>query len=756
MLVAVAMTLAIVVATVAGIAPAASANEPAVTSNDSSVSKAILDPDGNRTAVTQADDTTSSTGVTVSIEAITPVVTSTSGLTVTATIKNGTGSALGSGTFAAFANLSHTFVSRTDIQQWAEGSSNIPVPDSLGSVEVSPIADGDSATVTLTVPADNDVLKSLASWGPRPLALEYVADDGTTTVDYTFLTRSWDGLSGTKTPELNVAVAMPLTSDGWAANETAMDKLLTGKSTSATDPSGVVALTDDADNELKAKDKLADQYSSLNIVADPRVLADIGTPHIRGVMQPGDFDITAYAEIDDARLYESAGVTLQSWAAETGLNTYRAAIGDDSATSTAYAWQGDGIWTLDALAQAREQGYTTVIATHDFDQSDDSTVHTSTMVVPTSAGNVTVLVAQSVLSTLAGGEATSADADAETTSAGRVARFMAQSAFYQMEQPYTDRHLLVTMSDSTTASEAGELMAALRDADWLDLTDLAALADADPYASGDDASALVPSTTGDSSVRTSAIKAALESLKSSRTDISRFVDSVLVTGDGDSATAAAGGTGNGAGDGNGAGNGSDGASADGSSSSDDASSDSQARVSAASWGQYLLQAESATALLAMGGSAKRMETMVQAARQFADELMDAVSITSSNDVNVVSETASLPVTVSNSLPYPVNVKVSSITDSMEIVTSRFAETTVPAAGEAQVTFTIRVSTSGTTIATEQLLDRQDQAFGKSKTTTITSALQISDKSGVAFIVLAVVLGILGLWRQFHRKKDPDE
>jgi hypothetical protein len=29
-------------------------------------------------------------------------------------------------------------------------------------------------------------------------------------------------------------------------------------------------------------------------------------------------------------------------------------------------------------------------------------------------------------------------------------------------------------------------------------------------------------------------------------------------------------------------------------------------------------------------------------------------------------------------------------------------------------------------------------------------------SGFVFIAIAIALGLLGLWRQFHRKKDPDE
>ena len=135
------------------------------------------------------------------------------------------------------------------------------------------------------------------------------------------------------------------------------------------------------------------------------------------------------------------------------------------------------------------------------------------------------------------------------------------------------------------------------------------------------------------------------------------------------------------------------------------------------------------------------------------QLTNAHTITPTESVNVVSETAKMPVTISNSHPYPVKVKVSSLTDSMQIVTSRFDTVQVPPHGEAQVAFTIRVSTSGTANATISLFDRNGAAFGATQVTHITSALQMS---GFVIIGFAVLLGAVGLWRQFNRKKDPDE
>ena len=162
------------------------------------------------------------------------------------------------------------------------------------------------------------------------------------------------------------------------------------------------------------------------------------------------------------------------------------------------------------------------------------------------------------------------------------------------------------------------------------------------------------------------------------------------------------------------------------------------------------------ALRALGGNAPVRERMTAGARDLASKLMGGVAITPTERVTVVSETASMPVTVSNNHPYPVRVRISSLTDSMEIVTTRFSDVDVPAHGSTQTTFTIRVSTTGSATARLTLLDRDGKQFSAPKYTPIISTLQISDTSGFVFVAVAVALGLLGLWRQFHRKKDPDE
>ena len=541
---------------------------------------------------------------------------------------------------------------------------------------------------------------------------------------------------------------MPLTSHDWKTNTAVTDGLLSSGSGSVR-PSDAVTLGADDARALKAKDELAARFEHLQIVGDPLVLRAVGTPHVQAISQPGMFDVTTYARVGDAGAYTRAGITDQGWRAETGVNLLRSALGDEGAQTRAIAWQGEGSWTMQALNTARAQGYETVVATRDFALQDDATATTETYRVPTDHGEVTVLTAQSTLSALAQQQPTSAQASAEQTDAGRLQRLIAQSAFYQMEQPYESRSLLVCLGESTNSTFVTSLMTALNSASWVHLASIDELATAESAIEPSQMPDLINQYVGQQMPAVSTALEALNALARSRDDIERFNTSILVAGqsaqaaDGSSPSAAVQESGT--------------ASPQSPpSASPSASAQASARLSADAWAQYLLQAHDAFALPALSPHASAREAMVNGAQRFADALLNRITLVPSGSLNVVSETASMPVTVSNKLPYPISVRVSSLTDSMEIVTSRLSDVEVAPNSEAQTSFVVRVSTSGTTVAREQLLDRRDQPFGAVQQTTITSSLQLSDKSGIAIIALAVVLGLLGLWRQFHRKKDPDE
>ena len=104
------------------------------------------------------------------------------------------------------------------------------------------------------------------------------------------------------------------------------------------------------------------------------------------------------------------------------------------------------------------------------------------------------------------------------------------------------------------------------------------------------------------------------------------------------------------------------------------------------------------------------------------------------------ESAKMPITVSNDLPYAVSVQVNSLTDSMQIVTSRTADIDIPSHSDAQVTFTIRVSTSGSSTAHVSLTDREGNSFGNTQDTAITSVMRVSDASGFIIIGLRRATG----------------
>ena len=656
-------------------------------------------------------------GAMLSIDSSTAVLTDTSGYHLSATVTNTTDQEIPSGTLTLAMNAFYTFVSRNDIQEWSEGIGQIPTPDIVGQSEVPALQPGASANVHIDADSNQETLASVNSWGPKPVTLSYEANGVQQDEAHTFATRTGAGINTPDTPAMNITIVQPLEAQGWTTDNTMLEQLVNKGGVTSAELSKIAVPGKEDEARLKSLEQTFTKHDKLQVVADPTYLKAMSMPtQVDGITQPSLFDITAYSALNDSKTYDSSGVGTSQWSAEQALKSYQSALGDPNASMTTYAWQGTGNWTIEALTKAKQQGYDTVIATHDFEADDAATAETGKAIVSTDTGDVTVLTAQSVLSNLAQGKATSSDAEAdgEGTTAGRLARFVAQSAFYQMEQPYAERNLLVCLNDNSDPAVVDALMTDVEQSPWLNITDLNTLSNADPTLSGDDAAAIVPQSDGINDATRANLRQTLSTLATSASDIKRFNASILT---------------------------------------DDAK---QAPAGLKTWRRQLVNAHGIMALHALGSENPAGSTMVEGAGQLASLLINGVAITPTENVNVVSETAQMPVTISNSHPYPVTVKVSSLTNSMQIVTSRFDTVEVPAHGEAQVAFIIRVATSGTADATLSLQDRQGITFGATQTTHITSALQISDKTGFIIIGIAVLLGALGLWRQFHRKKDPDE
>ena len=662
----------------------------------------------------------------LSINSSTAVLTDTSGYHLNATVTNTTGQEIPAGTLTLAMNAFYTFVSRNDIQDWSEGNGRIPTPQSVGQADVPALQPGASANVSIDADAHQESLAAINSWGPKPVLLSYSANGTPLAQSHTFVTRTGAGLHTPSTPALHITVAQPLAANGWTTDSKLLGQLVDEGGISSSKLAKIAMPSKDDDARLKSLQQTFAKHDMLQVVGDPTYLQVVGDPtylqamamptRVDGITQPALFDMTAYSAMNNAPAYSAAGINDRQWSAAKARKTYQSALGDSNADITAYAWQGNGNWTLQALTKARQQGYGTVIATHDFEEDDAATVRTGKTVVSTDAGDITVLSAQNVLSGLAQGKATSddANADSEGTTAGRLARFVAQSAFYQMEQPYAERNLLVCLNEDSDPSVVDALMSDIEQSPWLNLTDLATLKDADISEDAASMSTDLPQTDGLTDGMRSDVQQTLSALANSSSNIKRFNTSILVKPNG------------------------------------------KDESDVNTWSRQLTNAHTIMALHALGGESPSRSTMAEGANQLAALLINGVAITPTESVNVVSETAKMPVTISNSHPYPVKVKVSSLTDSMQIVTSRFDTVQVPPHGEAQVAFTIRVSTSGTANATISLFDRNGAAFGATQVTHITSALQISDKSGFVIIGFAVLLGAVGLWRQFNRKKDPDE
>ncbi|WP_297316915.1 DUF6049 family protein [uncultured Bifidobacterium sp.] len=703
----------------------------------------------------------------ISLKSSTPVVTDRSGYTLRVTVTNTESQELRDSTLSVGTNAFYSFSSRTDMQSWSEGRTRIPTPDDLDSRHLDSIKPGQSADVTVAAAADNTALKKMVTWGPKPVRLTLTGKDNQVLAEtWTFLTRTWDGLPNAGTPAMSMTMVLPLTTTGWTVEEKSMTALMTqtdeavaesakngGNSASppatktpdeqdqtatAANEGKVITLSRQATKTQDAQRQLLTRHSALQVLADPTYLTAFNEhPRVNGLIQPADFDISTYAGQDPNR-YIQAGIAPESWSTKAGTDLYARTFPDQGKVETdrAYAWQGRQEWSMDSVTEARKAGYTHVIAPRGFEAGAGASAHTGKFTVNTQAGQVTILSAQRELSNLAQGNPTSTKATGEQTQAGQVARFMAQSAFYQMEQPYDQRDLMVCFDTDQDSQQVEQIMAGLEHAPWISLGSLDSLDKAADYSLGP--SRLQENRESDSKQNSGTV-GTLDSLTNSRQDITRFSNAILAAPSSSQPTASA----------------TTGKSDSQALARQDADTTARQSKDPTNWLQRITKAHDCLALHALGGT-KSAPALADQARAVSDRLLDGIRITPSESLTVVSETASMPVTVSNNHPYPVYARVSAKTDSMEIVTSRTADTIIPARSEAQVTFKVRVATAGQANVDITLIDRNGKPFGQTRRARITSNLRLSDMSGLIIVVIAVLLGMVGLWRQFHRKKDPDE
>ena len=755
-----------------------------------------------------------SEGLSLTLAKATPIITASSGYQASVTITNKSSQAAQAGTLT-LRTSQYSLISSSNAQDWAEGRYN-PYLFDLAQVSVPALKRNSSVTVTVTLKADDRNLASLRNWGPKPLEVVYQAAaqpnsgeadprTGTTLSAHlnTFVTRSHDGLDEFKTPQMALTVVMPVVATGWQVRTQTSDtasvnqknKKLAATLALVHDPMSTdfpLTLTKKAKAYTLAQLKLLKDYPHLQSVVDPALLASLredNTPTsgkapasrsvaislyqaMSSISQPYSFDISRLTL--DPEGFEKAGVSADTWSVQagdslasdfqssssssssqpssTGENSGQSKKTEENSSSStpasvakgAIAWEGSSSWTARSLETAARAGYKTVIANSARPVADDSIVETGHVVMNTAAGDVTVLVTQSTLTQLAEGQKTSEQALAENSDAGRLQRFIAQSAIFQMQQPYVQRNLLVSLGSRTSLANSRALLSALQSADWLKSGTLA-----DLRQGATNVSAHFDLAPDGNTAHTHAASTArqLSTLTKTLTTLSQLKKNVLVKASAKSSD---------------------------NPGKEDKTDNPQplARQNAKSSGEddvtqdeWLAKLETSHMHLALASFASENAdtqngsadlTALQADQKMNAELSNAVSIVKPSVINVFSESAQTPVTVTNRLPYPVKVKLAAQTDTQLTTVSSEKTLTVHENSEAQATLHVRVVGTSQTTLSIQVTDEQGNVLGEPQTTMLYTQLPLNDLSGDILIVLAVVLGIVGLRRQFTRKKDPDQ
>lgn len=705
---------------------------------------------------------TKSKGISLKIVKSTSILTDKSGYHISLLLKNNSSKDFPEGKIQVTFNPWYTFMSRTDLQKWSQAESRIPTPQLIGEISVPALASGKSYSAQIDVDANSQNLSNIIYWGPKPVSITYSSLDFKHYYSVkSFVTRANIGIKNVQTPPINVTLLMPIIakSSDWRFNiskhnispsintisESQED--LSGSTTGSTASSTTnrkIRLSKSSIKRITSLINLVQKHPKLQTIADPNTLKfsePTFTPSV--FMQNNGFNISRYAESENHVSYKLAGIGLDSWSKKSSVleNTTTKPLNIDS-----YAFQTGEKWTLRALEQAAANGYKTVVATSGFDPlANRFAVKNGVYEVQTSSGVVKVLSCQETLNELINGHFTNVQSAAESTSAGLLNRLAAQSAFYQMEQPYMPRHLLLTFSPDSSIPLIESVVSILEKSPWISLLDINSLTQSKAITKEHLGYSPVPKASAIEGKSLIASKAKISQLASDRMLVNQFINSILDQNELNNHKTCE------------------------SDAQSLAKQNAKLKINQNSkiWSENLIKLFDAMAQRELdntlnsasqsNSSASKSQTQTKnGTHDLAKMLISGINIIPPKDVTLVSETATMPITISNTNPYPISVYLTAYTNSMEIVTRRKTPVKIAANSESQVILPLRSTTSSKVKATFALEDRNHNVFSGTKETAITSTLQISDKSGTIIIIFAFALGALGLWRQFNRKKDPDE
>lgn len=705
---------------------------------------------------------TKSKGISIKIVKSTSILTDKSGYHISLLLKNNSSKDFPEGKIQVTFNPWYTFMSRTDLQKWSQAESRIPTPQLIGEVSVPALASGKSYSAQIDVDANSQNLSNIIYWGPKPVSITYSSLDFKHYYSVkSFVTRANIGIKNVQTPPINVTLLMPIIakSSDWRFNiskhnispsintisesQEDLSNHTTGSTTGST-TNQKIRLSKNSIKRITSLINLVQKHPKLQTIADPNTLKfsePTFTPSV--FMQNNGFNISRYAESENHVSYKLAGIGLDSWSKKSSVleNSTTKPLNLDS-----YAFQTGEKWTLRALEQAAANGYKTVVATSGFDPlANRFAVKNGVYEVQTSSGSVKVLSCQETLNELINGHFTSVQSAAETTSAGLLNRLAAQSAFYQMEQPYMPRHLLLTFSPDSSIPLIESVVSILEKSPWISLLDINSLTRSKAITKEHLGYSPVPKASAIEGKSLIASKSKISQLASDRMLVNQFINSILDQNELNNHKTCE------------------------SDAQSLAKQNAKLKINQNSkiWSENLIKLFDAMAQRELNNtlnsasqsnsSASESQTQTKnGTHDLAKMLISGINIIPPKDVTLVSETATMPITISNTNPYPISVYLTAYTNSMEIVTRRKTPVKIAANSESQVILPLRSTTSSKVKATFALEDRNHNVFSSTKETAITSTLQISDKSGTIIIIFAFALGAFGLFRQFNRKKDPDE
>ncbi|MBF1666505.1 MAG: hypothetical protein HXO72_00675 [Scardovia wiggsiae] len=761
--------------------------------------------------LTAAGTQKNTSGVTLALKKSTSVISATSGYSATVTITNNTFRTLDTGKLTAYTRPDFVFRDSDTVQRWAQADFRLDAMSVLGSGDTPAIQPGKSADVTISVKPDARAISRITTWGAKPVLIRYTHKEAASagserTGSYTgrsststgrtgntsnsggpgpgqeelrtFVTRTNSDLPESSLPKLNVVFALPVTSPKLSRTTVSASDLIHGAGAVRTDSAAnsIYSENPDCARQTEYIKSLNNTYPFIQNIIDPAIAGQYKDYPAAAVMQPYGTNVSAISQYPSLQ-WDSAGIHDHLWdtaAIQKLLKTQGTGSSQGQEDSSGYlfaqapsiAWQGPhSSWTADALARARQQGYTAVIATSGFSDTGSAAAHTGKLTVPTQSGDITVLSAHSKLSALAQNRATASSSAAEQSQAGRLNRFMAETAFYETQAPYESRTFLITLgslADTQQRQYTGSLLKLVSQSPWLQTDTLNSLLTADsPYTSRQAADLAQAGSAGKAAAGQHFYASALKTLAGLREKLAVFDRTILVRSSAGGRTSSAGAQGLSRGD---------------AQNNRLAANRGYTLENSATWMGALYTAFDICSLRSFTiddgstGTANTGQTVqdtaaqknadaaakaAEPAKSIVDTLYSSVSLMHPGSVSAVSDKANLPLTITNSLPFSVKVgikgtviKETAQNTSIEI--SSVKDITVHAHSNKQTTLTITAQGGRRASAKLSLTDSQGKEFGKAVTTQITSALAVNDITGYAIIAVAVTLGALGLYRQIRR------